>query len=96
MSAYSSNIVAFKVINRACEITGWSPPEIIGPSRIKELAEVRFACMAAMRQRGIPVTQIGRKLGWRDHSGVRHGLKRAEQLRAFPEFEALVEDLERA
>ncbi len=72
------------------------PAEIRGPARERNITHVRFAIMSVARSRGLSTPQIGRALGDRDHTTILHGLKRAKQLSATPEFRALLTSLEEA
>jgi chromosomal replication initiation ATPase DnaA len=76
---------------RAARITGYGYSEIIGSSRERSLSHIRWAIMMALRSRGLSTPLIGRLLGGRDHSTVRHGLERgAELVKTDPDFATLV------
>lgn len=79
-------------IERASAATGYKLADLRGPSRIPDLCRVRFAIMDAMRRKGMTLPAIGRALH-RDHTTILSGLRRAEYLRAEPDFMKLVETL---
>ncbi|HKB04710.1 MAG TPA: helix-turn-helix domain-containing protein [Gemmataceae bacterium] len=46
---------------------------VVGPSRIRNVVRARHVAMYLGRQLGLPLAEIGRHLGGRDHSTVIHG-----------------------
>lgn len=62
------------VINSVCDRTGFTPDEIKGQSRVRDLAHARQMVMYICMENKIATsTVIGRALGGRDHSTVIHG-----------------------
>lgn len=68
------------LVRRAASLTGYTPEQICGPSRWRDLCRTRFAVMYAAHRAGKSAPQIGRVLGNRDHSTILSGLKRAVAL----------------
>lgn len=64
----------------ASQIVGYDIDVVTGPWRWPDLARARFALMYAMRKRGASLSQIGHRLGGRDHSTIMHGIRRAKVL----------------
>lgn len=90
----SMNIIK-QMVERAYMVTGYTPDEITGPSRMRDLAETRFAVMLAAHRRGLSTPRIGTFLGRRDHSTVVYGIRRARHLAATDAgFSALLGTLE--
>jgi chromosomal replication initiator protein len=75
---------------------GLSRAAITGPSRARDVTYARHLAAYLMRQHaGLPLTQIGRVLGGRDHSTIHSGVERIEgELGTRPETRADVEELE--
>jgi chromosomal replication initiator protein len=69
-------------IERAARAFGIPAADIRGSARHFKICRARWAAMLLMRRRGLSTTQIGNKIGKRDHTTVMHGLKRAEELMA--------------
>jgi chromosomal replication initiator protein len=51
---------------------------LVGPSRVRNVVRARHVTMYLGRQLGLPLTEIGRHLGGRDHSTVIHGCAMVE------------------
>lgn len=83
------------MVRTAADLTGLDPDLIMGRSRIREAAYVRFAIWHALHNHGLSYSQIGRRFG-RDHSSVLEGCRRAAQSLDDPEFARLADALERA
>jgi chromosomal replication initiation ATPase DnaA len=78
-----------KEITKAAKLAGYGYPAIIADFRFADLSRVRFAIMLAMRdERHLTYPQIARHLN-RDHSTIMHGVRRARELLADAEFQAL-------
>jgi chromosomal replication initiator protein len=59
---------------------GLAPERLCGKSRDKDLVHARHIAMYLLREEAhLPLTEIGRVLGNRDHSTVVHGLNRVQQ-----------------
>ncbi len=95
MIAFAAAMHGERIILRAADLTGIPVEMIVGPRRTSELAQVRFACMAAMRAKGMSYPQIGRRFS-RDHTTAMFGVDRAKALQSDPHFEALIHSLEAA
>ncbi len=88
-------ILGNAILKRAAEMHKLPVAELIGPCRSRYYVEARFAAMAALRNRGMSTTRIGRLLGNRDHSSVIHGCKRAAQMAAAePGYADIIAELE--
>ena len=75
---------------------GLSRAEIAGPSRARDVTYARHLAAYLMRRHALlPLTQIGRVLGGRDHSTIHSGFERIDgELGTRPETRADVEALE--
>ena len=70
-----------EIIRQVAEYYGLSPQKVTGPGRNKEVALARQLAMFFMREEGrIPLQQIGRELGGRDHTTVLHGCEKIRSL----------------
>ena len=87
-------LVMQDLVRRACEATGVSRNDLVGPSRQQCICQVRFAIMLIARRKGLSLNQIGGGLDWRDHSTVLHGLRRGSELLNDPGFAELVREIE--
>jgi chromosomal replication initiator protein len=68
------------LLNAVATYFGLSPERFCGKARDKDLVHARHVAMYLMREEGnLPLTEIGRVLGNRDHSTVVHGLSRIQQ-----------------
>lgn len=75
------------------EATGVPLKKLLGNSRQRDIARARFAFMAAVRERGKSLPQIGLFLGY-DHTSILHGVRRAAELeRDCPDFAAVMQTL---
>lgn len=96
MTAIGTIARAGRIIDRAAALSGLDQRVILGPRRLREICEVRFAVMRVMQVRGASTSQIGVYLGGRDHSTVIKGLRRAEGMIARDkDFAAFVDKLDR-
>jgi len=67
--------------------------EMVSACRDRRLAYPRFAAFRLLRDGGLSMTVIGRMVGRRNHTSVRAGLLRADELlRTDPEFAARYEE----
>ncbi len=84
-----------RMLSLAAYRTGFSPADIKGDGRSRELCRARWAIMwAARKVTGHSTAVIGRALGSRDHTTVLSGLKRAASLREIhPPFRELTDVL---
>lgn len=74
-----------------------SAPAICGPARDKFTSRARFAASYIIRQRlGLSLTEIGRRLGNKDHTTVMNALKRATALMGDPAWRARYDAAEAA
>lgn len=71
-----------KIVADVSEATGVSVKEIVGYSRKAEAARARQLAMWKMHKTGASYHKIGKFLCCRDHSTIRHGVKRIEELMA--------------
>ena len=76
---------------------GLSPERFCSKSRDKDLVHARHIAMYLLREEAhLPLTEIGRALGNRDHSTVVHGLNRVQRsYYADPELRRQIEDIRR-
>jgi len=56
------------------------PGDIVSQSRLRRYAYPRFAAYRLLRERGLSLPQIGRMIGYRDHSTICHGIAQAKKL----------------
>jgi len=56
---------------------GYTIYDILGPSRVMALVNVRRKCMVMLREKGYSTTEIGRIMN-RDHTTVVHSLKKVK------------------
>ena len=64
------------IIKWVCKSLNFSEKELLGASRQRELVRARHISMYLLKnEAGMPVTNIGRLLGNRNHSTVLHGIK---------------------
>jgi chromosomal replication initiation ATPase DnaA len=87
------------LMNRAVDMTaaatGVPAKDLRGSSRHREIAWARFACMAALRERGKSFPQIALFFGF-DHTSVIHGVRRAAELESqCPDFKHVMQQLRR-
>ena len=89
--APAGSIVA-RLVELAAFHTGLTIELLLGGGRAARLARVRGAVvLVAREQGGLSLPAIGRALGGRDHSGIIHALRRAEErMAADPAFRLLV------
>ncbi|MDT9600051.1 helix-turn-helix domain-containing protein [Sphingosinicella rhizophila] len=80
-----------QLVARAEAVTGIEAGSLRARARETLICHVRFAVMALARERGLGLARIAKGLGGRDHSTIISGLKRAEALRADPDFAKLLE-----
>ena len=93
-SWYRAPILQRSVVRSAANLTRYTVAEITGADRSPPLCRVRWACMVALRQRGLSLPQIGRQMGGRDHTTVMHGLARAAEIAPGDDaFAALIDAL---
>lgn len=80
-----------QLVARAAEVTQVTADALRGPGKDKVTCHIRFAIMALAREQGLSTPRIARGLGRADHTTILNGLKRAETLKADPDFAALLE-----
>lgn len=86
-----------QLVARAAREAGCSRAAICSPAKQRGSPKgapnrARWAVMKAARECRFPLKRIGERLGGRDHSTVRHGLFRAEQLASEdPDFRRLLD-----
>lgn len=86
-----------RAIQAAADHMGILPGTVTGPSRKPFVVHARWAVMLALRQRGVPLARIARRLKRSCHTTVRHGLASAPYLaQRDPEFAAMCERVEAA
>lgn len=69
-----------RLAREAACLSGLPLGELLGQRRGKDVARVRFAVMLVARDLNYSLTDIGRRLGGRDHTTALHGVKRAGEL----------------
>lgn len=69
-----------RIMAAASRMTGVSRAEILGPSRLRNIAWTRFAVAKAARLAGRSYPQIGLDLGKRDATTVINAVARADEL----------------
>lgn len=84
------------VLARAAELGQVPRDALVGKSRLQALAELRFAVMLVLAERGWSMSRIGTLLGGRDHSSISHGCARARGMLADEDFLWLVAALREA
>lgn len=92
MSAVAAYVRARTVVHKAAELMGIDEMDITSDERDPLLSEIRFAIMQVLSDEGYSMALIG-KIMLRDHSTVRHGLKRAKHLSGDSYFSGFVEAL---
>jgi chromosomal replication initiator protein len=71
-------VTADDIINAAAKHFGVRPCDILGPGREKSRIRMRFIAAAIVRERLEPsYTELARIFGYRDHTSVMSGVKRA-------------------
>ncbi len=85
------------ILKAASDITGYPPEEIIGQYRGVHVARARFAvCYVARSRTKLSLSQIGRLVGGRDHTSIKHAISRAAELRnSNPFFRKTVNEISR-
>lgn len=89
------------LIEAASQISMYSPADIKGPRRWRPLARVRFAIIWLAYDNGngpLSLTDIGRRMGERDHATICYGRDAARELidRGDKGFTMLVEGIRHA
>jgi len=83
-----------RVLDRAVEVYGTTHKDILGTSRFREHVMPRFAIAYTFHFFGMGVSEIGRKLGGRDHSTVINALEKAEiHVKFTPGFSEIIGEL---
>lgn len=72
------------VVAKWCEEYRLAEADILGPSRLQEVAECRHLIMAELREAGWTLVRIGRYLGGRAHTTVLRGVVHAKAIQATP------------
>ena len=67
-----------QIVRDVAAAYGVTPGEILGPNRQRRLVVPRQEAMRRASAAGKTLTQIGKVMG-RDHTTIRHGIKRAEE-----------------
>lgn len=80
------------IVVRAAEIFDVSAELLSGTSRIRRIAEARFAVAHVLRERGWSLVDIGHALQ-RDHTTIIHALNQAQDMMARPLFVARIAKL---
>jgi chromosomal replication initiation ATPase DnaA len=75
-----SRALIHRLVERAAEITGISREELVGKSRLWDVAYTRFAIVQVAHESGRSLSQIARALGYRDHTSALHACRRAPGL----------------
>lgn len=71
-----------KRIAQAAAVFGVEPAEITGVERAHKIARARHVAAWLLRQDGMSYPQIGRALGYRDHTTIMHSVEVVEAERA--------------
>src|SRR3546814_4931371 len=90
MSKLIAHIRARTVVQKAASLLDLDEMDITGDDRDPVLCEVRYAVMRVLADDGYGPSLIGRML-LRDHSTVRNGLRRADDLMKNSLFAGVVE-----
>ena len=92
-----SPLSADEVLDAISERFGLPQTQIAGPSRARDVTYARHLAAYLMRRHAsLPLTQIGRFLGGRDHSTIHSGFERIQrEMKTLPETRADVEALEK-
>lgn len=81
------------LVERAAEVQGLSPAEVLAPGNFMVASEARRAIAYTLDARGWYHSRIGEGLG-REHSTVSYAVKKGRmQMRSSPEFAYLVGEL---
>jgi hypothetical protein len=83
------------VIRAAAMVCGIRREELIGPSKIDTFVRPRHMAMAvALTLTGQSMPAIGRAFGWRDHTTVLHGIRRADEMAMdYPEVRQTMQEI---
>lgn len=92
MSAIAAHIRARALVQKAAELMDIDEMDITSDERDPVLSEIRYAVMRVLHDEGYGLTAIGRIM-LRSHTGIYHGLKRADALMDNPYFSGFVEAL---
>jgi len=85
------------VIRNAAQGFGVEIEQMVGKDRSPFIVRPRFAASLVLYELGHSFNTIGRALGGRDHSTVRHGVNRARDIAASdPSYSAAIDALHRA
>lgn len=75
-------MTADQILSIAARHFGVRPCDIIGPGREKSRVKARFITAAIVRERlDVSYTELARILGYRDHTSVMNGVRRARSKR---------------
>ena len=78
MSASPLTAADRECVRLVAALLGSSRDEVCSKSRHPLVTRARWACMVALRRRGLSFPQVGKALGGKDHSGVLHACEVAE------------------
>lgn len=82
------------IIIAAAKLSKFTPEQIKGGQRHKDLVKARFAVCYVARKKGYSFPVIGRRLGGRDHTTIMNAIDKAEVYRDYdPEFARMVDRL---
>jgi chromosomal replication initiation ATPase DnaA len=74
-----SEIVMPNTLERACREAGISIEDVKSEKRTNSIAHRRWHVMWIMRQAGMSLPEIGRRLGGKDHSTVHNGIRQYQK-----------------
>src|SRR5688572_19210929 len=79
-----------RLIDVAADFAGIEREQLLGKSKVWEIAYTRFAVVYVAHQHGKSLSHIARIMGYRDHTSAIHAFRRAIELEASePEFAQL-------
>ena len=84
-----------RLLAEASHATGLSPSRLTGRERNNRVFVPRAAICWVLRENGLGMAEIGRRIGGRDHTTIIHACRRAEELRTTdPSFRGLCAQLQ--
>lgn len=82
-----------RLLREAWLATGYSDVVLLGRQRARPVFLVRAAVCWVLKQNGLGMSEIGRRIGDRDHTTIINACKRAEDERRDPEYRKLCDRL---
>ena len=85
---------SFDIIHAVSEFYGVNVSDLMGQRRTKEIAHARQVAFAVYRRvLNLPLSEIGRAIGGRDHTTVLHGLRAVEERGQYQEVVDISEEI---